>query len=65
MAYDPEPVSADPSPGWLCDCGNWQEDDFHCADCGALPPWGCDCSFCDCPEDECDEDDDDLDPYEE
>lgn len=33
--------------GWLCDCGNFQEDGWHCTNCGAQPPWGCDCSQCD------------------
>lgn len=32
--------------GWLCQCGNWQETDFHCSLCGSEPPWGCDCSTC-------------------
>jgi hypothetical protein len=33
-------------PGWLCTCGNWQDDDFHCEVCGEDPPWGCDCDAC-------------------
>jgi hypothetical protein len=32
---------------WLCNCGHYQEDGLHCSNCGAEPPWGCDCSFCD------------------
>ena len=33
-------------PGWLCTCGHWQNDDFHCELCGNGPPWGCDCGSC-------------------
>lgn len=29
--------------GWLCQCGHWEESGFHCSNCGAEPPWGCDC----------------------
>lgn len=32
--------------GWHCTCGAWNDHDFHCDDCKADPPWGCDCSFC-------------------
>jgi hypothetical protein len=31
---------------WLCVCGHYQDDGFHCDECGREPPWGCDCSFC-------------------
>ena len=33
-------------PGWLCTCGHWQDDDFHCELCGEQPSWGCDCGDC-------------------
>ena len=36
----------DPDMAWLCDCGHYQEDGWHCSNCGAEPPWGCDCSDC-------------------
>jgi hypothetical protein len=36
----------DRMPGWLCSCGHWQDDDFHCEHCGEQPPWGCDCDAC-------------------
>ena len=48
--YLPQLRSLSPSPssdqGWLCTCGNYQEDDFHCSECGAEPPWGCACDDC-------------------
>lgn len=31
---------------WLCECGNWIEDGFHCDLCKAEPPWGCPCGWC-------------------
>ena len=31
---------------WLCNCGNYIEDGFHCPICRAEPPWGCPCSDC-------------------
>lgn len=33
-------------PGWLCDCGHWQEDGLCCVRCTNEPPWGCECDFC-------------------
>lgn len=41
-------LNADDSdvPGWLCICGHWQDDDFHCSVCGGEPPWGCPCDMC-------------------
>lgn len=35
-----------PDDGWLCSCGNWQDDPLHCNECGNSPSWGCGCSFC-------------------
>ncbi len=32
--------------GWLCNCGNWIDDSYHCPLCGAEPPWGCPCGGC-------------------
>lgn len=32
--------------GWLCVCGKFEESEFHCSECGAEPPWGCDCGAC-------------------
>ena len=51
-------------PGWLCTCGHWQEDDFHCALCGEHPP-GCDCDTCNEPygDDEIFYDDDEEEDY--
>lgn len=48
----------DEATGWLCGCGNFQDDGFHCDECLAEPPWGCDCSFCDVDVGEDFEDDD-------
>lgn len=36
----------DDDQSWMCNCGHWQTDGFHCFKCGAEPPWGCDCSLC-------------------
>lgn len=41
---------------WLCACGHYQEDAFHCDCCGAEPPWGCPCETCQSP----DEDDEEF-----
>jgi hypothetical protein len=55
-----EHVLAEPLPGWVCSCGHYQEDNFHCSKCGNEPPWGCDCCYCEdryleaAPEDEID-----------
>lgn len=38
--YDPE---QDPTTDWLCHCGHYETGGFHCSNCGAEPPWGCDC----------------------
>ena len=56
MSYNPdtEPVS---ESGWLCDCGAWNDHDFHCDACLREPPWGCDCGCRDLEDDE-DEDGD-------
>jgi len=42
--FSHEVIAEDDFYGWLCLCGNWQEDEFHCSVCGSEPPWGCDCS---------------------
>jgi hypothetical protein len=42
--------------GWLCVCGHFEESEFHCSNCGAEPPWGCDCGEHVEYEDEDDED---------
>lgn len=31
---------------WLCDCGYFEESEFHCSRCGSEPPWGCHCEGC-------------------
>ena len=31
---------------WLCTCGHFQPNGWHCGNCGNQPPWGCDCSDC-------------------
>jgi hypothetical protein len=46
----PDPIPAD--PGWMCDCGHYEDSDFHCRRCQAEPPWGCDCDFCNSPPEE-------------
>jgi hypothetical protein len=38
--------------GWCCWCGAYNETEFHCAHCGAEPPWGCPCDFHDGPDDD-------------
>lgn len=44
----------DDSECWLCNCGHFVEDGFHCPYCGAEPPWGCPCSECQSPENDSD-----------
>ncbi len=46
---------------WLCWCGHFQEDAFHCDRCGAQPPWGCACCE-DADDGEGEENDDYFDP---
>lgn len=53
MTDDDYKAEAEESSGWLCSCGAWMDHDFHCDDCGAEPPWGCDCC-----QDAADEEDD-------
>lgn len=31
---------------WICDCPKLQTELFHCRECKAEPPWGCDGVFC-------------------
>lgn len=40
--YEPD---EDERNWWLCECGNFETSGFHCSDCGAEPPWGCDCGM--------------------
>lgn len=54
-AEDREQEGEEKEDGWLCQCGNYQENGLHCSSCGNQPPWGCDCSQCD--EDESEEED--------
>jgi len=51
MSNDDVLFDGAPEPGWLCDCGHFQDDDLHCDNCGREPPWGCDCD-CHVPEDD-------------
>lgn len=44
----------DDSECFVCPCGNYIEDGYHCENCGAEPPWGCPCSFCQDGDDEVD-----------
>lgn len=37
--YEPD---LDERNWWLCVCGHFETSGFHCSDCGAEPPWGCD-----------------------
>ena len=29
------------SSGWICGCGEYNEEVLHCISCGNCPPWGC------------------------
>lgn len=49
---DIEFVWIEADPGWMCDCGHYEDSDFHCTHCQAEPPWGCDCDFCISPSDD-------------
>ena len=49
--------------GWICGCGNIQDDEFHCDTCGAEPPWGCPCDMHDDLETEEAEEDDEYGTY--
>jgi hypothetical protein len=31
---------------WICDCPKVQTELFHCEDCNADPPGGCECVYC-------------------
>lgn len=59
LSFDPTSQYDDEDFCWLCTCGNYQEDGFHCDVCGNEPPWGCDCSMCN----DSDEDDDEYYSY--
>lgn len=63
MSYklpDPEPDDQDDECGWICACGHYQEDNWHCSQCFREPPWGCPCDGHN--EEEYDPDDDYNDP---
>lgn len=37
---------------WICNCGAYIENAFHCPSCGAEPPWGCPCESCESVDEE-------------
>lgn len=41
--FQPTRPDVAPDVAWLCECGQYQDDEWHCSACGREPPWGCDC----------------------